>query len=92
MKKNIEIIKEVKDKLNQKKTTFVESVINPWALNHHWETPDQKKMYIDHITNVPVNDYPIMNYIQSYKDFVLSKTQVVEVPKEVVSEEESKKN
>ena len=77
MKKSYQIIEEIKKKLDEKKASALTE-----GLNFHWETPNQKKAYLDAFSSVEVKDYPIMNYVQSYADFLRSK-----LPAEPVSEE-----
>lgn len=80
MKKSLlQIIEDTKKNLDKKKETALNE-----GLNFHWETPNQKKAVLDAFSQVQVHDYPIMNYIQSYADFLRSKAPVVEAP---VSEE-----
>lgn len=68
MKKSYQIIEETKKKLDEKKSSTLKE-----GLNFHWETPNQKKAYLDAFSSVQVYDYPIMNYVQSYADFLRSK-------------------
>lgn len=86
MKKSYEIIEDVKKKLDGKKAEVLSE-----GLNHHWETPNQKKAFIDAFSSVEVKDYPIVNYVQSYADFVRSKIAEAEAKaaiQEDISEQE----
>lgn len=76
----LKILKEVKAKLDNKKVEKLEES----RLNFHWETPNQKKAFLDAFEKMTVVDYPIPDYKQSYAEF-LSKRVASEVQ---ISEED----